>query len=190
MATLEQVKRFHRKKHRIAKAILKTLDDGEVIHGQRALNIHFRKYPYLQKDTIDYDVFVAKNKAMKEAQEAERKLDALMGFDAFESKRSEIHPSTVKLKALTGTTYADFTVPDVKVPHKVINKRRYRTIESFKKHIKETLRIKRAPFRKEKDEDMLNRIRIYEELKKQKKKIRRVSRVKKSKWIPPANLTW
>lgn len=190
MATLEQVKRFHRKKHKIAKVILKSLNDGEIIHGQRALNAHLRKYPYLQKQTIDYDVFVAKNKAMKEAKEAERRLDKMMGFDAFNSQRSKIHPSTVKLKALTGTTYADFTVPDVKVPHKVINKRRYRTLDSFKKHIKETLRIKRAEFRRAKDTDMLNRIRIYEKLKKQKRRKVGKPKMKKSNWIPPANLKW
>ena len=186
---LKNIERFHRKKHKIAKAILKTLDDDEIIHGQRALNIHLRKYPYLQKKTIDYDVFVKKGKAMKEAREAERKLDKLMGFDAFKSQRSKIHASTVKLKALTGTTYADFTVPDVKVPHKVINKRRYRTLESFKKHIKSTLKSGRAEFRRAKDEDMLNRIRILERLKKQKRRAVKKP-MKKSQWVPPANLKW
>lgn len=186
MANLKEIERYHKKKSKIDETILKTLNDGEVIYGEQALRARFPKH--LQRQTEDYDVFAEKARA--EAREAERKLDKLMKFNAFKVKKAQ-HPGTYKVVSnVSGIGYADFTKPDFKPPYNTIKKRRYITLEWIKNRIMQNLRNPEAKFRRLKDRDALNRIKIYEAMKKKVKKKTKLKPFKFKSANIPGRFKW
>ena len=165
MATLKQVNRFYKKKKEIPEIVLSKTGNKEIIYGARAIN---KQVPmHLRKKTDDYDIFSKTPK--KDALETERALDKKFGGNYFETKPA-IHPGTYKvISRIDKVGYADYTIPDKKIPFKVINKKKYVDMEYVKKHIKQTLKDPEAKFRHAKDTDALNRIKLAEKLKRKKR---------------------
>ncbi len=158
MISLKKTDRFHRLKENIPVWIRQTIDDSEIIHGGRAVNKQLQSQ-HLRTQTRDFDVFSKNPK--KSAQDTERYLDKKMGFDAFETKQSEEHKNTFKVRARANTeTYADFTKPDKKIPYKIINGKRYATLPYHQKHAQQTIKAGTATHRVGKDRDQINRIKI------------------------------
>jgi len=162
--SINKTKRFHRKKHLIEKTILKTLDDGEIIYGEQSLK---RRFPvWLERPTVDYDVY--SKHPRREAREAERALDKKFGGDFFRVQPAQ-HPGTFKVVSnINEEGYADFTCPDENVPFDVIDGHRYVRLSVEKRHRRKSLSDPDYSFRHGKDRDALNRILIYERLKKNK----------------------
>jgi len=167
-SNLKRVEHFHKYKKKIPKIVLSKTGKKEIIYGARALNKRFP--PFLDKHTTDFDIFSPMPK--KDAEETERALDKSFGGDFFFVEPAK-HPGTFKVKSrINKEGYADYTKPDTKIPSDKIGKHRYVKLAYVKKHIKKTLKDPEAKFRHDKDRDALNRIRIYEQLKKARKKIK------------------
>ena len=156
--TLSETNIFHKKKHRIMKTIYGTLDSDETVYGARALNV--RLPAHLDRHTKDADIFT--QTPHKEALEAEKALDKMMGFDAFYHTPAE-HPGTWKVKAhATGETYADYTPTPKGLRREEIGKIFYPTVGTIKASLKKTLSDPSASHRHPKDQDALNRINIWQ----------------------------
>ena len=149
---------FHKKKHQIMPTIYKTLDSDETIYGARALNV--RLPSHLDRHTKDADIFT--DTPYKEAREAEKALDTMMGFDAFYVVHAE-HEGTVKVKAhATDETYADYTLTPKGLRREKIRGIFYPTIPTIKSSLKRTLADPTASHRHPKDRDALGRINIMQ----------------------------
>lgn len=155
--SLKETNTFHKKKHRIMKTIYGTLDSDETVYGARALNVRLPKH--LDRHTKDADVFT--DTPYKEAREAEKALDTMMGFDAFYVVPAE-HPGTFKVKAhATDETYVDYTRTPKGLRRENIQGLHYPTIPHIEQSLKRTLADPTAVHRHPKDQDALNRIKIY-----------------------------
>ena len=155
--SLSETNTFHKKKHRIMPTIYKTLDSDETIYGARALNV--RMPSHLDRHTRDADIFTTT--PYKEAREAEKALDTMMGFDAFYVTLAE-HEGTVKVKAhATDETYVDYTRTPKGLQRENIQGIFYPTVPAIEKSLKRTLADTTASHRHAKDQDALNRIQIY-----------------------------
>ena len=165
MVTLKQVEHFHRNKNKIPKIVLSQTEPHEIIYGARALN---KQLPsWLDKPTMDFDIFSATPKV--DAMETEKALDKEFGGDFF-----FVEPALQLKSHVNKEGYADYTKPDTKIPHRKIGKHKYVKLDYVKQHIKKTLKDKEAAYRHDKDRDALNRIKVYETLRKGKKSSKRV----------------
>ena len=158
MTSLKNRDTYHRRKQNIPSWVRQTIDGKEIIHGARSLNAQFQSQ-HLRQPTRDFDVFSEHPK--KSARDTEQFLDKRMNFNAFETRKSKIHPSTFKVRSrVTGNTVADFTKPKKKVDFKIINGKRYSTLNYMEQHTKKTLREGTATHRLHKDKDALARIKL------------------------------
>ena len=159
--SIGKTRRFHRKKHLIEKTILGTLDDGEIIYGEQALKKRFPKW--LERQTIDFDIYAKHPK--REAIETEQALDRRFGGDFFKVEPAQ-HEGTWKvISNVNNQGYADFSIPDEPVPFDKIGKHNYVSLEVEKKHRRKSLSDPDSSWRHGKDRDALNRILIYEKMK-------------------------
>lgn len=165
MTTLKRVEHFHRYRKNIPKIILSKTQGHEVIYGARALN---KQLPsFLDKPTQDFDIFSPTPK--KDAKEVERALDKKFKGDYFYVEPAK-HKGTWKVKSnIDKEGYVDYTKVKEKIPSRKIGKHRYVKLIWVKKHIKKTLKNPEAKYRWDKDKDALNRIKVYERLKKAKR---------------------
>lgn len=159
--TLKKTEHFHRHKHRIPSIILSKVDDKEIIYGEMALK---KQLPsFLHRHTEDYDIITLHPR--KEARESERALDKMMGGNFFFIKPA-LHPDTWKVVAYANKQgYVDYTKPKKHIPFDVIGGKRYVKLSHVKQTIRRTLRDPESKYRHDKDRDALQRILIYEKLK-------------------------
>jgi hypothetical protein len=169
MTTLKRSRTFHKRKGVISKVILSQTDKHEIIYGARALNKRFPKW--LDKPTQDYDIY--SKTPRKDAKQVERALDKRFKGDHFYTEPAQ-HKGTWKVKAHANQEgYADYTKPEGKIPYKTIGGKNYVALSHVKKNIKKTLKDKESAYRHAKDRDALNRINLYEQIKKKKKSVKR-----------------
>jgi hypothetical protein len=155
--SLKETRTFHKKKHRIGKVIVKKTDKRETHYGARALNARFPKF--LDRHTKDFDIFTPT--PYIDARETEKSLDKMMGGDYFYVLKAE-HPGTWKVKAhATGETYADYTKEPSDLKREKIRGIHYPTLGYIEKSLKKTLKNPEAEHRRQKDQDAMNRIKIY-----------------------------
>ena len=174
---IKRVEHFHKNKGKIDKVILSKTGKKEIIYGARAMNKRFP--PFLDRQTTDFDIFTPTPK--KDAQETERALDKSFGGNYFYVEPAK-HPGTYKVKSrINKEGYADYTKPDKEIPSEKVGKHRYVKLSYVKKHIKKTLKGPEAKYRHDKDRDALNRIIIYERLRKARGKKRKPIKKTKSK---------
>ncbi len=137
----------------------KAQKDEQIIYGTRALN---RQVPTpLKRETVDYDILTKKPK--KSAQQLVEELNRRLGKEEFKVAKAK-HRGTFKIKDASGKTVADYTqlkrIPSTKTSwgNKV------KDLSSIKKSITRSLKKPGNEFRKPKDTDALNRIKISEEM--------------------------
>jgi hypothetical protein len=162
--TTHHTERFHRKKDDIKKIIMGTIGKDEIIYGEHAL---FTRFPrHLRRDTKDIDVY-SKN-PRQDAIQTEKALDKQFKGDFFYVKKAE-HLGTHKVIAHANEEgVADFSEMPSKAPYDVIRGRKYLKLEIEKQHRERALKDVSYDFRHPKDRDALNRIRIYEKMRKEK----------------------
>jgi len=152
----KKLQTFYGKKGIIPSIILSKVNRDEIIYGAQAINVQVK--PYLRKYTKDYDIFTSNPE--REAKELEKALDKYFNGNYFYVELAK-HKGTFRVKSkIDGEVYADFTQPNKKVPYIIINGKRYVDLKFIIKHIKETLKNKKAKFRWDKDRDALNRIKL------------------------------
>jgi len=141
-----------------------------VVHGGKAINAYLPDW--LERDTRDWDMF-AKGDAEKYAVELEQKLDKRYGGDYFVVETA-VHPGTYRIRnKITGDVVADITLQDKKVDFNNIRGINYATLEYHEDKIKETLANPEASYRRRKDTDTLQRIKIFKKNKPRRKPKRR-----------------
>lgn len=176
MKNLKKVKKFHQGKKEIPKIVLRKTGSKEIVYGERALNARFPSY--LDRPTTDYDIYSPT--PLKDARQTERALDKHFGGDYFYVKPAQ-HKGTYKVVSkINEEGYADYTKPEGKIPSDVIRGKRYVKLSHVKKHIQKTLKDPEAKYRHAKDRDALNRILIYEKVKKGGKTVRK--KLKANEW--------
>lgn len=180
---LRKVERFHQMRESIPDTIRDTLDDGEIVHGSAAINAQVPEH--LASPTQDIDVF-AKN-PLREAKEAERELDRRFGGDYFYVKPGE-HKGTYKVKSrINDETYADFTKQPKGIKATNIAGLRMQTLAQIKKRKLQLLKQKDTEFRRAKDRDQLNRIKITENIRNvwgmSSSPLKNKKKEKKAKWL-------
>ena len=171
--TEAQKLKYYKNKEKIHKVVKQNIEKRKhIVYGARALNAHFP--PHLDRHTEDWDVY--SNTPKKTAMRVEKKLDRTYGGDYFYVEQA-VHPGTYKVKSrVTRTGVADYTKPDQTIPYKTIGGKRYVKLSHVKKHIKKTLKDPNAKFRHDKDREALQRIKLYENSKKKKRKVSRKPR--------------
>ena len=155
---LKHTQQFHRQKHRILGVIHGTIGSREIIYGEHALKARFPKY--LERHTTDIDVYSPTPRI--DAIQAERKLDRVFGGDFFYVKKAQ-HPDTFKVIAHANQEgYADFTKKPQRTPHDTIRGREYLRLSVEMEHRIRSLKDPQYDWRHAKDQDALNRIKIFE----------------------------
>ena len=167
MVTSEAQKRklFSRNKNIINRVVRNFLAKNKVgiVHGTRATNAQLPRF--LKRETRDWDVFVKKPKLRAEM--LERKLDKKFGGDFFRVKKGTGSPGVKVFKIkdnINDETFVDFATPNRRIPS--IPKRgvQFATLRDQKRKAQENIRKPELEFRREKDLNLLNRIRKFEKL--------------------------
>jgi len=151
------------------KAILAFLRDSQnpemVVFGSQALNAHFPDW--LDKETKDWDV-VVESDAGKLAYQLETKLDRRYGGDFF-GVEPAIHPGTFRIRSkVTGVVVADVSLKDREIKFKQMQGINYATLDWLEGEAERVIASPEAKFRRHKDVDNLQRIRVYKRLKRRR----------------------
>jgi len=153
------------------KAILAFLRDSQnpemIVFGSQALNAHFP--PWLDKETKDWDVVAnvsSKESSEKLAHQLEQKLDRHYGGDFF-GVEPAIHEGTFRIRSkVTGVVVADVSLKDREIKFKRIQGINYASLEWLEWEAERLIASPDAEFRRAKDKDNLQRIKVYKRLKK------------------------
>lgn len=134
-----------------------------VIHGARAQNAQLPRF-LERKPTIDFDVF-ARNPALA-AHGMERVLDKKFRGDFFGVRKGRTERLKVRkvFSKDTGETFVDFSVPDRRVPTKVIRGKRFATLKDQFEKAKSNLKDSSKVFRADKDRSLIRRVRDFQRL--------------------------
>lgn len=162
--TQKQKLKYYRNKGKVARKVIleNARKKKHIVYGARALNAHFP--PYLDRHTEDFDVL--SKTPRKTAYRIEKKLDKHYGGDFFYVEKA-IHSGTYRVKSrVTKRGVADYTKQKQRVPSNVLGGVRYITIKRTKTNIKRTLKDQKSKYRYDKDREALQRIKIYEGMKK------------------------
>jgi len=152
------------------KAILAFLRDSQnpemIVFGSQALNAHFPDW--LDKETKDWDV-VAKEDSEKLARQLESKLDRHYEGDFF-GVEPAIHPGTFRIRSkVTGVVVADVSLKDREIKFRRIQGVNYATLDWLEGEAERLIADPDAKFRRSKDLDNLQRIRVYKRLKRRRR---------------------
>ena len=171
--TRKQKISFYRNKRKVAEVIIDHVKKKRhILFGARSLNAHFPKF--LDKPTVDYDILVEKGNPKKVATRLEKKLDKKFKGNFFIVEKA-VHPGTYKVKRILGKEgIIDVSKAGEKIPTDKIKGVRYSKLSFEKGKVKQSLRDPQSKFRHDKDRERLERIRIFESLK--KKRIRKLER--------------
>ena len=148
----------------IQKRLAKT---KRIVHGARASNAQLPRF-LERKATVDWDIF-AKN-PQKAAKNMEKALDKKFRKDMFAVKEG----ATKKLKVRkvfakdTGETFADFSIPDRKVPWVAKRGKRFASLKDQVDKAKENLKDPEKEFRADRDRSLVRRVKRFEELRRRK----------------------
>jgi hypothetical protein len=194
--TRKQKIAFYRNKKRIDNAVLKEIKKRKLIlFGARSLN---RQLPaFLRKETKDYDVIVTKRNPKTVAKELEKKLDKKFRGNLFVVEKGKAE-GVYKVKQVLGKEgIIDVVRVKEKVPFVKRKGVRVSTLDYEKSKIKESLANPKAKFRHDKDRERRGRIRIGQNINKQRRsKARKAKkfrtkpsfRVKVPRFNPMANI--
>lgn len=167
--TRKQKISFYKNRKKVAEVIIDHVKKKRhIIFGARSLNAHFPKF--LDKPTVDYDILIEKGNPKKVATRLEKKLDRKFKGNFFIVEKAR-HPGTYKVKRILGKEgIIDVSKATRKVPTDKIKGVRYSKLSFEKGKVKQSLRDPQSKFRHEKDRERLERIKIFESLKKKPRK--------------------
>ncbi len=159
---------FYKNKKKVAEVIIDNVKKKKhIIFGARSLNAHFPSF--LDKQTRDYDIIIEKGSPKKVATRLEKKLDKRFKGNFYFVEKAR-HGGTYKVKTRLGKEgIIDISKSKSKVPTDKIKGIRYSKLIFEKQKIRESLNDPQSKFRHDKDRERLERIRIFELLKKKRK---------------------
>lgn len=172
----KELEKYYRKEPRATeKAILAFLHDTRnphmIVFGAKAVNAHLPEW--LDKETKDWDV-VSVGDAKGLADKLESMLDQRYGGDYF-GVEPAIHPGTFRIKSkVTGVVVADISLKDREIAFKRVKGVNYATLGWLEEEAERLVNDPDAKFRRSKDTDTLQRIRVFRKSRRKAKS--RVSR--------------
>ena len=151
------------------KAILAFLHDSHnpdmIVFGSQALNAHLPDW--LDKDTKDWDIVASSTDSKKLANKLEGMLDKRYGGDFF-GVEPAIHPGTFRIRSkVTGVVVADVSLKDREIKFTRIKGINYASLDWLEWEAERLIADPKAEFRRAKDTDNLQRIKVYKRLRKQ-----------------------
>lgn len=157
---LRKTERFHRNKGSISGVILSQMDPRETIFGAQAINL--RVPLFLNVPTSDIDIMTTMPR--KDAREVELALDRRFKGNFFKVVQAR-DPDTRRVKSLVdGRFVADFRKTDKPIKSTLIRGVNVATLPELKRLAKLSLNNPLAVFRREKDRDALNRLKIAQKI--------------------------
>jgi len=132
---------------------------GGIVHGKRATNAQLPRD--LNRKTNDWDVFV--RQPLVRALQLEAKLDKKFGGDFFRVKKGIGSPGVRVFKVkdnINDNTIVDFATINRKVPFIAKRGVKFATLQDQAEKARKTLRERTSLFRREKDLDLLRRIKL------------------------------
>jgi hypothetical protein len=160
MSLTPQQKLYYYQHPHLVEGILKTelAKKRQIVYGARAVNI--QNPSYLGRHTEDYDVLTKKPE--KEAKALVSALNKVYGGEYFRSEPAK-HKGTFKVKSnITEKTVVDYTRLHRPPKVKEINGVRYADVSSIKRALSKSLNNPEAEFRKDKDFETIERIKLGE----------------------------
>ncbi len=159
---------YRREPDALKKAVMSFLRDSHnpqtIVFGSQALNAHFPDW--LDKDTKDWDIVATTTDPKTLAEKLERMLDEHYGGDFF-SVEPAIHEGTFRIRSkVTGVVVADVSLKDREIDFKRIKGVNYATLDWLEKETERLLADPETEFRRRKDRDNLQRIKVYKRYKK------------------------
>ncbi len=161
----EKERRFNRNKPVINRFVRKFLADKRtgIVHGTRATNAQLPSAS--KKVTKDWDVFVKRPELR--ARQLEARLDHRFRGDFFKVKRGKGSPGVKVWKVKSNVddeTVVDFATPNRRVPSISIRGVNFATVADQKARALRNVKRKDTIFRREKDLNLLKRIRKFEKV--------------------------
>jgi hypothetical protein len=158
---------YRREPAALKKAIMAFLHDSRnpqmIVFGSQALNAHLPDW--LDKETKDWDV-VTIGDAKKMANKLEGILDKHYGGDFF-GVEPAIHQGTFRIRSkVTGVVVADISLKDREIDFERIKGVNYASLEWLEDEAERLIASPDAEFRRAKDKDNLQRIKVYKRYKK------------------------
>jgi hypothetical protein len=124
----------------------------------------------LDKDTKDWDIVASTTDPKTLAEKLERMLDKHYGGDFF-SVEPAIHEGTFRIRSkVTGVVVADVSLKDREIDFKKIKGINYASLDWLEKEAERLIASPDAEFRRRKDMDNLQRIRVYKRYKKRSRR--------------------
>ena len=158
---LAKTQKFHQIKDKVPSIVKKFIKKDHIMYGGRAIDSQV--LPGFRTQSKDFDIY---SKTPKEdALKLEKELDRIAGADIFTTEKAKF-PKTTKVKDFRGETVADFTEIPKKIKTKILVGTNVETLTSMKPTIQKSIRMPKNAYRREKDRDNLNRIKLMEKLKK------------------------
>jgi len=159
----------------LKKAVMSFLRDSSnpqmIVFGSQALNAHLPSW--LDKETKDWDVVAATSDSKTLAEKLEKMLDKRYGGDYF-GVEPAVHEGTFRIRSkVTGIVVADVSLKDREIDFKRIKGVNYASLDWLEQEAERLIVNPEAEFRRSKDQDNLQRIKVY---KRYKKRVGRGSR--------------
>ena len=174
----KQLENYYRNEPEVTnKAIVAFLRDSRnprmIVFGTKAVNAYLPSW--LDKETKDWDI-VSVEKAEEMAGKLERILDKRYGGDFF-GVEPAIHPGTFRIRSkVTGVIVADISLKDRNIDFRRLKGVNYATLDWLENEAERLIANPEAKFRRSKDKDTLQRIRVHKRLKSQRRSSRGGSR--------------
>jgi len=164
----QELEKYYRKEPDATnKAILAFLRDSRnphmIVFGTNALNAQLPDW--LDKETKDWDI-VSVGDSKKLADKLEGMLDRHYGGDFFSIEPAQ-HPGTFRIRSkVTGVVVADVSLKDREIDFKRIKGVNYASLEWLEWEAERLIADPEAEFRRAKDKDNLQRIKVYKRYRK------------------------
>jgi len=172
MANEKELEKYYRKEpESTEKAIKAFLRDSRnpdmVVFGGQAINAYLPDW--LERDTKDWDILTEKN-AKELASKLEAKLDKHYGGDYF-GVEPAVHEGTYRIKSkITGEAVADISLKEKEISFKRMQGINYASLEFLENEAERITKDPESAYRHKKDNDTLQRIKVYKKLKKKTKR--------------------
>lgn len=161
--SVKSLRNYYKGRARVRPEILRRLRQGkEVVYGAQALNAQLPRY--LRRYSRDYDLLTKKPR--KIAEEYDNILEAAVPGRAnfFEVKPAQ-HKGTYRVfSRVEGVSVVDVTRPEETVSFRRIRGVKYVPLKFIEDRARKVLRDPESEFRHGKEQDSLNRIAVYKEL--------------------------
>ena len=166
---IDKAEHYYRQGRELIDTVIESelVDSNLIVHGNRAINVYLPEW--LDKHTEDWDLFSMTPE--QTAKELEKLLDEHYGGDFFRVTPAK-HEGTFRIvNNVTLKGVADITLPKRRIDYITKDDINYATLEHHVERIKAMLADPTRGFRRKKDLETLQRIKIFKRLQARRRKV-------------------